>query len=86
MIFLSDEDTLPPREWNVSIDVNSMTLSLGHVSTPSSCPHQSHLVSLLGKEYWEENGDFRCIYGKDHRETQEGGKLRDGKTLTVSLC
>ena len=86
MIFLRDEGTAPLKKRNVSIDVNSMSSSLEHVSTPLSSTYQSHLISMTRKQHCEENGDLWCINDNVHSETQEAGKPRDGTNLSAFVA
>ncbi|CAH3138366.1 unnamed protein product, partial [Pocillopora meandrina] len=74
--------TLPQWECEVSIDVNSMTLSLkptagicaaGYGSgklrrfaTPPCSTNPGHSLSTNWKWYWEDNGGVWCMYEKDH--------------------
>ena len=80
VIFVSDEDTPPPREKGVSIGVESVTLSSELFSIPLFSNHQNHPSSTTRIGYREENGDDGCMYDKDHCETQEGGKPREKVT------
>ena len=82
MIIRSDGKTLPQWECEVSIDVNSMTLSLkptegicaaGYGSgklrrfaTPPCSTNPGHPLSTNWKWYWEDNGGVWCMYEKDH--------------------
>ena len=82
MIIRSDGKTLPPWECEVSIDVNSMTLSikptagicaagygsgkLRRFATPPCSTNPSHPLSTNWKWYWEDNGGVWCMYEKDH--------------------
>ena len=85
VIFISDEDTPPPWKKDVSIDVESVNSSSELLSTPPSTIHQNLPPSTTRKGYRGKNGDDGCMYDRDPCETQEGGKPREGNTLTNSL-
>ena len=87
VIFISDKETLPPREKDASIDVNSMTSPSEHLSIRLSSTYRNNLpfTRATRKGYREESGEVGCMVDNDLSETKQAGEPRYGKTSTASL-
>ncbi|XP_022793106.1 uncharacterized protein LOC111332102 isoform X1 [Stylophora pistillata] len=72
----SDEDTLPPGQKDVSVRINSMSLSPEHLSILPSSTYQNNLpfTRTTRKGYPEESGEIGCMYNNDQCETQEADR------------